>query len=383
MRAHPVRLAVAFCLASLLGACGGSDSPAPPANTAVKVVQLNGAQETPAVTTAATGTAILSVDLNSGAISGSVTTSNIDGVAAHIHEGPVGVLSPVIVPLDKGSGGTWTVPAGTTLSGTQLDSLKNGNLYVNVHTAANPTGEIRGQIGRTVYFATLTQAQETPPTGSSATGTGVFVLDPDTGTMSGTVTTSGVAGLVAHMHIGAIGTPAPPAIPFTANGTDGWTMPPTVLTAAQLDSLNAGNFYANVHSAANPGGEIRGQVYIPVRMANLTGSQETPPNGSAGSGTGTFMVNPFTRTAAGVETWQGVANPTDSHIHNSAGAGVAGGIVVRGTVTLGDPGKLVINTSTPLADNVFAAFMLGNLYYNVHSQQFPSGEIRGQLAIVP
>jgi CHRD domain-containing protein len=383
MRAHPVRLAVAFCLASLLGACGGSDSPAPPANTTVKVVQLNGAQETPAVTTAATGTAILSVDLNSGAISGSVTTSNIDGVAAHIHEGPVGVLSPVIVPLDKGSGGTWTVPAGTTLSGTQLDSLKNGNLYVNVHTAANPTGEIRGQIGRTVYFATLTQAQETPPTGSSATGTGVFVLDPDTGTMSGTVTTSGVAGLVAHMHIGAIGTPAPPAIPFTANGTDGWTMPPTVLTAAQLDSLNAGNFYANVHSAANPGGEIRGQVYIPVRMANLTGSQETPPNGSAGSGTGTFMVNPFTRTAAGVETWQGVANPTDSHIHNSAGAGVAGGIVVRGTVTLGDPGKLVINTSTPLADNVFAAFMLGNLYYNVHSQQFPSGEIRGQLAIVP
>ena len=224
---------------------------------------------------------------------------------------------------------------------------------------------------------------ETPPTGSSATGTGVFVLDPDTGTMSGTVTTSGVAGLVAHMHIGAIGTPAPPAIPFTANGTNGWTMPPTVLTAAQLDSLNAGNFYANVHSAANPGGEIRGQLYIPVRMANLTGSQETPPNGSPGSGTGTFMVNPFTRTAAGVETWQGVANPTDSHIHNSAGAGVAGGIVVRGTVTLGDPGKLVINTSTPLADNVFAAFMLGNLYYNVHSQQFPSGEIRGQLAIVP
>ena len=57
--------------------------------------------------------------------------------------------------------------------------------------------------------------------------------------------------------------------------------------------------------------------------------------------------------------------------------------VIRGTVTLGDPGKLVIASATPLADNLFVAFMLGNLYYNVHSATFPSGEIRGQLSIVP
>jgi hypothetical protein len=55
---------------------------------------------------------------------------------------------------------------------------------------------------------------------------------------------------------------------------------------------------------------------------------------------------------------------------------VAGAIVVRGTVA---PGSLTINSATPLADNLFLAFMQGNLYYNVHSAAVPAGEIRGQL----
>ena len=384
MRAFRLPLAAVFVASAfVLSHCGGGGDTPGPSQLTSKTASLNGAQETPAVTTAAIGSGSFTIDMGSGAIEGTVFTSNISGQAAHIHEGPVGVASPIIVTLEKGDGGTWRVPAGTMLTPSQVDSLKNGNLYVNVHTAANPNGEIRGQIGRQVWFATLTAAQEVPPTTSTATGTGVFVLDPETATMSGSVTTSGITGTVSHMHIGAIGVAAAPAIPFTANGANGWTMPPTVLTADQLTSLGAGNFYANVHSAANPGGEIRGQVYIPVRAANLSGTQETPPNTSTGTGFGVFMVNPFTRAVAGVETFSGVANPTDSHIHNSTGPGVAGGIVIRGTVTLGNPGSLVINSATPLSDALLVAFMQGKLYYNVHSTQFPSGEIRGQLSVTP
>jgi hypothetical protein len=376
---RPVVAALAAA-AFLLAGCEGTSSGGGSSSSVIKTAALSGAQETPAVTTAATGSALFTIDMSSGAITGSVTTSNIDGAAAHIHEGPVGVASPVIVPLDKGSGGAWTVPANTVLTPSQLDSLRNGNLYVNVHTAANPNGEIRGQIGRRIYFATLTGAQETPPNTSTATGTGVFILDPDTLTMSGTVTATGVVGIASHMHIAAIGQSASPAIPFTGGPTT-WTMPPTVLTADQLASLGLGNFYANVHSTAFPGGEIRGQVYIPVRMANLTGSQETPPNQSTGIGSGTFTVNPFTRAVAGRDSWAGVT-ATDSHIHNAA-PGTAGAIVIRGTVTTGDNGQLVINSSTPLADNLLVAFMQGNLYYNVHSATFPAGEIRGQLTVIP
>jgi hypothetical protein len=384
MRAHRWPLIAAFgAIALVLSSCsgGGNDTPGPSTLT-VKTASLNGAQETPAVTTAAFGSGSFTIDMGSGAIQGTVFTTNVPGVAAHIHEGPVGIAAPIIVTLEDAGGGTWRVPASTMLTPSQVDSLKNGNLYVNVHTAANPNGEIRGQIGRQVFFSTLTPGQETPPTTSTASGTGVFIFDPDTGTMSGTVTTTGVTALVAHMHIGPIGQAAAPVIPFTANGANGWTMPPTVLTADQITQLGQGNFYANVHSAANPNGEIRGQLYIPVRVANLTGAQETPPNSSTGGGQGVFVVDPSTRAIAGIETWAGVATATDSHIHN-AGPGVAGGIVIRGTVTLGSSGKLVIASSTPLSDTLFVAFMKGNLYYNVHSQQFPGGEVRGQLSIVP
>ena len=384
MRAHRWPLTAALvAVAFVLSHCGGGGDSPGTTNTIIKTAQLNGAQMTPAVTTAGIGNAAFTIDLNSGAISGSVLTTNIDASSMSIREGAVGASGATsIISLNKGANGMWGVPSGATLTSAQLDSLRNGTLFVIAGTTANPNGEIRGQIGRKVFFATLTGAQETPPTTSTATGTGVFVFDPDSNTMSGTVSTSGITGLVAHMHIGAIGQPASPSIPFTG-GPVNWTMPPTVLTADQVTSLGQGNFFANVHTTANPGGEIRGQVYIPVRVANLTGAQETPPNSSPGTGQGTFMVNPFDRSIAGIETFQGVVNATDTHIHSSAGVGVPGGIVIRGTVTLGDPGKLAIASAAPLADNLFVSFMSGNLYYNVHSQQFPSGEIRGQLSIVP
>jgi hypothetical protein len=275
MRAYLGYLASAAAAIGLASGCGGTDSK--PNTMVVKAASLNGAQETLAVTTFATGTAVFTIDTDSGAISGTVNTSNIDATVAHIHEGPVGVLSPVIVPLTKGDNGTWTVPDGSTLTPSQLESLKNGNLYVNVHTAANPTGEIRGQIGRQVFFASLTGAQETPGTGSTATGTGVFIFDPATSTMSGSVTSTGVVGIASHIHIAAVGQAAGVAIPFTG-GPSNYTMPATVLTDAQVTSLNAGNFYANIHSgqsAAKPGPAL-----LPVRFANLWASRKPRPYGN-------------------------------------------------------------------------------------------------------
>ncbi len=368
------RLLAAALAAVVLGACGDSGTSAN--NTIFKTITLSGAQENPAVTTAATGTGFITVDTGTGAVTGRVTTFGITGNVAHIHQGGVGVNTPVIVPFTQSAPGVWTVPDGSVMTQDQIQALRDGQLYFNVHTTAFPGGEIRGQIGRTVYYASLTGAQEVPPTTSTATGTGTFILDPDTRTMSGTVTTTGVVGTASHIHIGAIGATAGVAIPFTG-GPSNWTMPPTVLSEAQLASLGAGNFYANVHSAAVPGGEIRGQLYLPAKMANLSGQQETPANTSAGTGTGWLTVNPFTRAFAGRMEWNGVT-ATDAHIHNGV-IGVAGGIVIRGTVVTGDHGSLTISSSTPLADNLFAAFMLGNLYYNVHSATFPGGEIRGQL----
>ena len=80
-----------------------------------------------------------------GSVSGSVTTTGVQGTMAHIHQGAKGANGPVIVPLTK-SGDTYTVPAGAKLNAAQMSALKAGNLYVNVHTNANKGGEVRGQL---------------------------------------------------------------------------------------------------------------------------------------------------------------------------------------------------------------------------------------------
>jgi len=106
---------------------------------------LSGNQEVPPVSTAATGTGIITV-LMDRSVSGSVTTSGVAGAAAHIHLAAPGQNGPVIVPLNKTGDNVWSVPPAIRLNDAQYEAYRLGNLYVNVHSAANPGGEIRGQI---------------------------------------------------------------------------------------------------------------------------------------------------------------------------------------------------------------------------------------------
>ncbi len=110
-------------------------------------VTLTGAQEVPPVKTEAkgTGTIVIAPDKS---VSGSVTTTGIAGTVAHIHDSVPGETmcgaknGPVIIPLTKGPDNTWSVPAGAKLTDAQYASYQKGNLYVNVHSAANKGGEI-------------------------------------------------------------------------------------------------------------------------------------------------------------------------------------------------------------------------------------------------
>ena len=107
-------------------------------------VTLTGDQEVPPVKSAGKGSGFFAVS-NEMAITGSVTTTGITGTAAHIHLAAPGANGAVIIPLTK-NGDTYSVPAGARLSDAQSAALTAGNLYVNVHTAANPGGELRAQL---------------------------------------------------------------------------------------------------------------------------------------------------------------------------------------------------------------------------------------------
>lgn len=107
---------------------------------------LNGASEVPPVNTTATGSATVNVDTASKKITWSVTYSGLTAAAAHIHCGAApGANAGVAVPLTVG-------PSPMTGSGTmteaQLTELQGGKCYVNIHTAANKAGEIRGQLAK-------------------------------------------------------------------------------------------------------------------------------------------------------------------------------------------------------------------------------------------
>jgi hypothetical protein len=139
-------VAVAASAALSLASCATYQDVVPdwmPGSGAIGV-KLSGAEEVPPLNVPGSGSGSFRV-AEDGAISGSVTTKDVAGTMAHIHRAAKGANGPVIVPLEK-KGDTYSVPAGRKLTPQQLDDLKAGNLYVNVHTDRNKGGEVRGQL---------------------------------------------------------------------------------------------------------------------------------------------------------------------------------------------------------------------------------------------
>lgn len=108
-------------------------------------VTLTGAQEVPPVPTAAAGTMKYTVGPDMS-VSGTVETTGITSIAAHIHDGAMGVNGPVIIPLNRTSANGWAVPPGIKFTDAQNRKYMAGELYVNVHSDAYKNGEIRAQL---------------------------------------------------------------------------------------------------------------------------------------------------------------------------------------------------------------------------------------------
>ena len=119
-----------------------------------------------------------------------------------------------------------------------------------------------GAWAKTLAFkADLTAASEVPPKDSQGTGTLTATLDTATHVFTYHLTYSGLTGpaTAAHFHgPAAVGANAGPEVPIKSleSPIDGTA----TLTPAQQKDLVSGMWYVNIHTAANKGGEIRGQV---------------------------------------------------------------------------------------------------------------------------
>jgi hypothetical protein len=133
-RLAPIALSASF----VLGAVGTAH--------AVDVkVKLTGDQEVPGVTSTATGVGTIVIKADKS-VSGSIKTTGIDGTVAHIHLAEPGKNGPPIITLTKKAENTWSVPEASKLTDEQYKAFKQGNLYVNVHSAEHKGGEIRTQL---------------------------------------------------------------------------------------------------------------------------------------------------------------------------------------------------------------------------------------------
>ena len=108
---------------------------------------LDGKSEVPANTSAGTGSADIDYDAASKKLSWKVTYSGLTGpaTAAHFH-GPADTSKNAGVAVAIPNAGSSPVEGSATLTEAQAADLEAGKYYVNVHTAANPGGEIRGQV---------------------------------------------------------------------------------------------------------------------------------------------------------------------------------------------------------------------------------------------
>ncbi len=104
----------------------------------------------------------------------------------------------------------------------------------------------------------LTGDQEVPAVQSSATGKGKITIGADK-SVSGKISTTGLEGTMAHIHMGSEpGKNGPPIITLEKGADGSWSVPAGAkLTDEQYAAFKAGSLYVNVHSAEHKGGEIR------------------------------------------------------------------------------------------------------------------------------
>jgi hypothetical protein len=194
----------------------------------------------------------------------------VDATASHIHLAYAGQNGSVLIALqqDAGDVGHWSASA-EQLDASGLANYQAGQLYVNLHTPANPGGEIRGQIAPApveVLFTALGGDQEVPAVVSAASGIAASTIDRDHGTVTLHLNATGVADATAsHIHIGPAGQNGPVLIALAQDTADvgHWSVSNAQLDAVGLANYKGGQLYVNLHTPANPGGEVRGQVVPP------------------------------------------------------------------------------------------------------------------------
>jgi DNA-binding beta-propeller fold protein YncE len=381
---------------------------------------LSGDQEVPPVESSATGEAQLTLSADGQRLRYAVDVQGLESgqiLQAHLHAAPRGFNGAVILFLAHANPplplrGVLTaadllpnVDANINTFADFVAALEAGDVYVNIHTIAQGSGELRGQVvGPQVFPALLSGDQEVPPVVTGAGGRARLRLNSGATAVRFALAVSGIDSdiLQAHVHAAPRGFNGPVIFPV-ANGPFG-SLRMGTLSADNLqpnqdagienfadfvEALRAGDTYLNVHTVAHGDGEIRGQVLVPTTFVTaLSGAQEVPPVTSDATGRSRLVLAPNTESLRYVLAVTGLdaEQILQAHIHIGppdmngpvafflAESGFTGPLL--GTLT---PDDYLSPSGFPTYDDFLAALRDGMTYVNVHTIAHGDGEIRGQV----
>jgi hypothetical protein len=353
------------------------------------IAMVNGDQEVPSVSTDATGLAHFYLANNNTELRYMVVFDSLSGdvTGAHLHEASAGSNGSVVVDLTGSVDGN--IMTGSVDPSSFMDALMNGDIYLNIHTMANASGEIRGQLELAngwVYRSIMNGAQEVPESQTTAKGMALFTVNYSMDTMTYMTQYADISGKVvaAHLHNGDIGVNGGVEVNLSSgitakNGLFG-IVAGADLSAELIAKMNSGDLYLNSHTLAFPSGELRGQVNKMSREGycfNQCGAQEVPAVESTGYGTTiiaydmdqTFMHMMMVNTNLEEEV-------TAAHIHEGA-PGNNGGVLFG--LELDGSNYFAYKDTASFDTALFRAFQSGSAYVNIHTASNPNGEMRGQV----
>ena len=355
---------------------------------------LDGSNEVPAVVTDARGIVSMNYTSNTNELEINFMATGLSGpiTGIHLHTGVAGENGPVVENLSS-------MLVGNSIkvkiqAGDYIEALRSGGIYLNVHTETNPGGEIRANLTTMdgLYFDSwLNSQQEVPAIESNTYGLAYGKVNANLGEIEINFVLDNGSGELqaAHFHNGALGSNGGVVLNLTdiIDGQSGLTTTPFAIDAILLDQFLAGDLYLNVHTAANPSGEARGQIYRVARdgyafdicpdqeVHNTTGTEQI-------SGSGIYAINRDMDEAHLMI----VANDLTSgfegaHIHNAA-MGENGDVIVNLTDQFMNNGVFSYFTEksdSPVNASFVEQIQTGNAYINIHTTDNPAGELRGQI----
>jgi len=371
-------------------------------------------QNSPVLTDGVGGIMVVIDDQDMMTVTGSFSLDSdlapIGGTGVHLHfgfHGQNGGIALVLNPTMDGSNRDWVLEASNNtfpVVDSLVDAMFERRIYINVHSEEFPSGEIRGQLvgfNNNVYFSYVSYDNPTPfPIAQS-----VMRVMAEKVLLEDSLTTSGsYSGWNANLL-------AVPLIPFveivdpftgqigvqllsmddvrSTNGTSGVIRATTDFAndATQVGLKERFRSRAGWITAGLTAIAFDSYFYHECKRAfrsSFTGSQAVPSTKSGGFGE--IITEYYTSRIESNGIVRGLSGPIDvniaggMHIHNGF-AGQTGGIEETITFQQASTFAAII----PLQNTKFitpvqaSAMKLGGLYYNIHTEDYPAGEVRGQV----